>query len=867
MAKGLKGITVKIDGDTKNLVEKLKDTEKESRGLERDLKSVNSLLKFDTGNTDLLKQKQVLLSQAIEQTEDKLKLLKQAQAEMKAEGKDVNDEAYRDLERAIVSTEQKLSGYNTQLKNAQEQQSKAAKEAETFGQKIQKISSHIPVVNKIVDGFAKVKGKITETVKESTSIKKIGDAVNTVKEKVTAFEGAHPKVAKVADAFHNIKDKAVELKDKLPSVKQSLEAIGHASAAVASGGFKVVTTAVGATAKAFTAFATTVATTGAALAKSAVTQYADYEQLAGGVDTLFKDSSETVKQYANDAYKTAGMSANEYMEAVTGFSASLIQSMGGDTKAAAEKANMAIVDMSDNANKMGTDIESIKNAYSGFAKSNFTMLDNLKLGYGGTKEEMERLLEDASKLSGIEYDISSYADIVDAIHVVQTEMGITGTTAKEASETITGSLNATKSAWNNLLTGLADDNADLDGLMDNLTESIETTIDNIVPRIFETIPRLTAAIPRLIDSLAGLAGKLAGKVGGLIEQLLPQLIKGFFTLIKAVTATLPTFVPQILSAAITLFSGLLTGLNDTIPLLLAMLPEIIQNITATLTENLPSLIASGVDILVNLISGVTQAIPSLIESIIALIPVITGAITDNLPKIIEAGLNLLMALASGIIQAIPQLVAMLPTVISSILTTITQNLPKIITSGIELLGALISGIIQAIPQLVAALPQVFTAIINAFKNIDWASLGKNIIDGVINGVKNAASSLINVFIDLANSALDAIKNFFGIASPSRVMRDEVGKMLPAGMAIGVEEGMEDEEERIRNAMQKGVPTTFDSYMANVRGSRTAAAGSEAAAGGFVQNLTINSPRELSPSETARQNKIATQQMILKLRKA
>ena len=225
----------------------------------------------------------------------------------------------------------------------------------------------------------------------------------------------------------------------------------------------------------------------AALTKASVENYAEYEQLVGGVDTLFKQASDTVQQYAANAYKTAGMSANEYMNTVTSFSASLIQSLGGDTEKAAVVADQAITDMSDNANKMGTSIDMIQNAYQGFAKQNFTMLDNLKLGYGGTKEEMERLLKDAQKISGIKYDISSFADITEAIHVMQEEMGIAGTTAAEASETIEGSINSMKSAWSNLVTGLADENSDLDKLINNFVDSTATAAKNIIPRVEQTL--------------------------------------------------------------------------------------------------------------------------------------------------------------------------------------------------------------------------------------------------------------------------------------------------------------------------------------------------------------------------------------------
>lgn len=938
MSKGLKGITVKIDGDTKPLNQALSKTNAESKSLQGELKGINSLLKFDPKNTELLAQKQTVLTQAIEQTESKLKTLTQAQQQMAETGKNANNsEEYRDLQREIIATQQKLAGYNTELKNTQTAQKAAAKKAETLGQKIYKIASHVPVVNKLADGFVKAKQKIAETVKESAAVQKIGSAVEGAKKKVEDFKNAHPHVKKVADAFHTMREKADELKNKLPSLKQSLTAVGNAAAGAAKGGFKALEVTIGGTMKAFAAFSTAALTAGAAIAKNAVEQYADYEQLVGGVETLFGAGGQSLEEYAksvgksttdakkdyeslmkaqdtvlknaDNAYKTAGLSANEYMETVTGFSAALIKSMGGDTEAAAKKADMAITDMADNANKMGSDISSIQTAYQGFAKQNYTMLDNLKLGYGGTKEEMQRLLEDATKLSGIEYDISSYADIVDAIHVVQTEMGITGTTAKEASETISGSISAAKSAYQNLMTGLADENADLDGLIDNMTDSVLTVVDNVLPRVMETVPRIVETVPKLIEGLSAAFAGIAGQLGGLADQLLPPLMQAFFTLIRTVTGALPTLLPQILNAAITLFSGILQGLTETIPQLLAMLPTIIQTISQALIANLPQIISMGVQILVSLINGISQTIPQLITAIIELIPVIVQAIMENLPLIIDAGLNLLLSLISGIVQAIPQLIAMLPTIIDTIVSgivsmlpqiieagiqllnalvsgiiqaipqliaalpqiitstvnTIIANLPKIIQTGIELLGALISGIIQAIPSLVAALPQVFTAIINAFKGVNWADLGKNIIDGVINGVKNAASNLLDTMKELAESALSAVKEKLGINSPSRVFRDEVGKMIPAGMAQGVEDGMGEQERRIRATIQRGVPTTIDGYIKSGGNGTAGSAQTAARGGGFVQNLTINSPRELSPSETARLNRNAMRQTVLKLK--
>lgn len=297
-----------------------------------------------------------------------------------------------------------------------------------------------------------------------------------------------------------------------------------------------------------------------AIGKQAIEQYAEYEQLVGGVETLFKQSADTVMGYAENAYKTAGLSANEYMETVTSFSASLLQSLGGDTEAAAKYADMAITDMSDNANKMGTSMESIQNSYQGFAKQNYTMLDNLKLGYGGTKEEMQRLLEDAEKISGIEYDISSYADIVDAIHVVQTEMGITGTTAKEASTTIEGSVNSAKAAWQNWLTALGDSNADIKSETDELISTIETAADNIIP----------------------IAGQVLSSIGQALETKLPELLS------KAVTFVISN-LPQIALLGVQLVMALLNGLGQGFNQLFTQLGSWLAGVEAPINAKIESI--------------------------------------------------------------------------------------------------------------------------------------------------------------------------------------------------------------------------------------------------------------------------------------
>lgn len=366
------------------------------------------------------------------------------------------------------------------------------------------------------------------------------------------------------------------------------------------------------------------ATAVVAVGKQALSAYADYEQLVGGVDTLFKDSSAMVQEYAANAYKTAGLSANEYMETVTGFSASLLQSLGGDTAAAAKMADVAITDMSDNANKMGTDMASIQNAYQGFAKQNYTMLDNLKLGYGGTKEEMQRLIDDANALNAAQgnytnYTIESYADIVSAIHDVQTEMGITGTTAKEASTTIQGSVSSMKSAWGNLLVGIADDNADFKTLTEQFVDSLVTVGENIIPRINIIIQGLTQLITEASQTIIPMAVQI------LLENL-----------------------PSIVAAGMDLIIALVSGILDNIDMLIDCVLEMVDVIVDKLIDNLPKLIEGGIRLIAALASGLIRAIPNLVSKIPQIISSIVKGIINGIPAIFDVGKNIVEGLWNGI---------------------------------------------------------------------------------------------------------------------------------------------------------------------------------------------------------------------------
>lgn len=517
----------------------------------------------------------------------------------------------------------------------------------------------------------------------------------------------------------------------------------------------------------------TATTAVAGLVTASVNAYAEYEQLVGGVDTLFKSSSQKLQSYADIAYKTAGMSANEYMNTVTSFSASLLQSLGNDTEKATEYANQAVIDMSDNANKMGTSMESIQYAYQGFAKQNYTMLDNLKLGYGGTKEEMERLLEDASKLSGIEFDISSFADVTQAIHVIQENMGIAGTTAKEASTTIQGSLNSVKGAWENLLVGMTNPNADFDTLIQNLVDSIATAGENLLPAIEQAL----IGVSELIDSLFPL---IAQKIPDLIVQVLPQLI----------------------SAGTGIVTSLVTGIQQNLPALVQGAIQIVTQLLTTLLSLLPQLLDMGAQILMQLVIGIGQALPELIPQAVNAVTTIVENLIDNIDLIIEAGMQLLIGLAEGLINAIPQLIEKIPIIIDKLLNAIIENLPKLVEMGVELVVKLAVGLVQAIPTLVGKIPQLISSVLNAIGKLPGMviDIGKNIVQGIWNGISGAASWLWNKITGWCSSIFDGIKSFFGIHSPSKLFADDVGKML----GLGIGEGFDDSLSSVYKEMQDAV---------------------------------------------------------------
>lgn len=574
------------------------------------------------------------------------------------------------------------------------------------------------------------------------------------------------------------------------------------------------------------------------LGKAVVEAYGEYEQLVGGIDTLFKDSSASLQEYANNAYKTAGMSANDYMSTVTSFSASLISSLGGDTEATVKYADMAITDMADNANKMGTDIGLIQNAYQGFAKQNYTMLDNLKLGYGGTKTEMERLLADAQAISGIEYDISSYADVVEAIHVIQESMGVAGATAAEAEHTIEGSMNSMKAAIDNLIVGFGNADADIEQLCNNVVDAFQDVLTNITPVIENIISALPTALnalletvgellPTLLETVVDLFSQVLNTLLTLLPELIPVVIQAVLTIINTLIENLPLLVeaaiqivmslvqgigqalptliptavqavitivqslidslPMILDAALQLITGLADGLLAAIPVLIAAMPEIILSIINFILDAIPQIIETGIQLLTSLVAALPEIITAIVEAIPQIISGIIEAVLSAIPQIIQAGIDLLISLIQALPQIITTIVSAIPDIISGIVNAVISNIPLIVQAGIDLLTSLIKNLPTIIVEIVKPVPQIISGLVSALgKGVSQlAEVGGNLVRGLWQGIQSLASWLWNKVSGWISSIWDGICDFFGIHSPSDEMA-WIGEMLVKGLSGSID---------------------------------------------------------------------------------
>ena len=620
---------VAIDGE-KEYKESLKNINSALGTLKSELKLVESQYAGQANSYAALSAKGDVLSRMYDQQKEKVK----AAAEQLEKAK----KAQSDYAEKVSSAQSEISRCEAALAALGDETGDTTEEQAKLTAELEKAKGELSAAEKGYESTTRsVNSYQTQVNNAETELNKLGSELDKnasyMDEAAKSSDGCAESIDKYGKEAKKAGEDSEEAGKKFDKVKTAATALGTAAAAATAA----------------------LAAAAIKLGKEVISAYADYEQLVGGVETLFKDSSGKVMEYANDAYKTAGLSANEYMETVTGFSASLISSLGGDTEKAAKYADMAITDMSDNANKMGSDMASIQNAYSGFAKQNYTMLDNLKLGYGGTKEEMQRLLEDAEKLSGVKYDISSYSDIVDAIHVVQTEMGITGTTAKEAEATISGSIGMLKSSFQNLITGLGDADADIDKLCDNVVNSFNSVVKNITP----VVRNLAKTVPNALE--------------GILDAIAPLL-------------------PELLEMGVGLFEALLSGFTSVLPELMDTAASLVTTLVQGIIEDLPLVVEAAAQFITTLVQGIAEALPTLIPAAVETVTTIVSTLLDHLPEIVEAGVKLLTALITNLPQIIAEIVRAMPQIITGIVSALGEGVSQVAEVGANLVRGLWQGI-------------------------------------------------------------------------------------------------------------------------------------------------------------------------------
>lgn len=792
------GGSVKLTGES--------EYRKAIQNITQDLSKMSSALKTQTADysandkaTISTAQKQKELSQAIDQQKQKLSQAKNALAQYT-----VSMQAQQTRHNALNSEYKKavleLDRIKAASGEASDEYKKQAAAVDKLGQELTQSTAEL---NTSKAAMSALKSEINSSQKTINNTQKALDSLGN------EAEESGEQAKKGSDGYTVMKNVLANLATQ--AITSALNGLKQLGAAVVNVG------------------------------KEAVNSYAEYEQLVGGVETLFGKSAPIVEGYANNAYKTAGLSANQYMETVTSFSASLLQGLNGDTAKAAKVADKAISDMSDNANKMGTDMSLIQNAYQGFAKQNYTMLDNLKLGYGGTQAEMARLINDSGVL-GDTMEVTaqtvnevSYDKIIEAIHVVQTEMGITGTTAKEAATTIEGSKNMMVASWKNLLTGIADENQKITPLLTNVGESVVTYMGNLLPRISETMKGMSEAIKTAVtDLFPQIQTMIQTHLPGLVQNgvtLISSLIQGVISalpmIVEAVMIGITTFietlgtetpnivnaivqiVPQIIAAlmnnlptfiqgCITFLNGIVQALPTVIQNIVAALPTLIESIIDGLLNGIDALIEGAIEFLSAIVDAIPQIIPPLVEAIPQIIETLINGLVTALPQLMEGAITLLKAIIQAIPKIIPPLVAAIPQIITSIVTTLLDNIPLIVQAGIDLLVALVQNLPAIITGIVGAIPEIITALVTGFADgiPQMAEAGLNLIKGLVDGILNAAGWVLDQVRGFFDGILGGICDFLGINSPSTVMRDRVGK----NMADGIGEGFSDEMGSVSDKM-------------------------------------------------------------------
>lgn len=635
------------------------------------------------------------------------------------------------LQDALKSVDKQVYGLNSDLKNLNQALKLDPKNTELLSQKYDVLKRNIEETEKRL-----------QTLK--TAQKQMGDYTKLTDAQKSSYNALSLEIAKGESSLRSMKGELQQTSGiKLDGLKNALSAVGSVALSVAKTVAKITVAVGGALAGAVAA---------------GVKSYAEYEQSLGGVETLFKENADKVVKNAKNAWKTAGVSANEYMAGVTSFSASLLQSLSGDTAKAADVADMAFRDMSDNANKFGTDMSSIQNAYQGFAKQNYTLLDNLKLGYGGTKTEMERLLADAEKISGVKYDIKNLSDVYNAIHVIQNELGVTGTTAQEAEKTISGSAASMKAAFDNFLNGSGSPE-ELSKAITNFLSNIAQAIQKLAPGILTGITELLQTlIPQIIDLLIGLIPQLLDAITNMIDSLL-EMVQGDTSSIE--------------NAITTIFTAVVNFITTNLPKILEIVLTILPKAAQTLVSQVPVLITTLTQILVDMIN----------------------LIIEHLPDFISAAIDMTVALATGLIDSIPILLEAVPDIIINLVDALTkpENILKLVGAAIKLVGGLLKGIIDSIPallELAFGLPKKLAdKVIERAKTTNWGEIGSNMVKGILDGFANIGDYLTKKVNAVKDAITDKFKKIFDIHSPSRLMRDEIGKQLTAGIGEGIEVGI------------------------------------------------------------------------------
>lgn len=657
-----------------------------------------------------------------------------------------------ELKSGLKSANDAIALTNSEFKKSTAGMESWGKSADGLTSKIKQLKSVNENYTKILDAYKNKYDEVVRTEGEGS------EAAQSLKIKINnleaAIKGNEAAIEKYSDDMEELGNETEKTSGKFGDFlkglgKATLAGVGTALAGVGAGV--------------------------AYIGKQALESYAQYEQLIGGVETLFKDSSDQLVKYANDAYKTAGLSANDYMEQATSFSASLIQGLGGDTEKAAAYADRAITDMSDNANKMGTSIDLIQNAYQGFAKGNFTMLDNLKLGYGGTQAEMLRLVNDSGILEEKIDDINdvSFDQMIDAIHAVQENMGIAGTTAAEASETIEGSVSAMKSAWGNLITGIADDTMDFDQLINNFVDSVVTVGDNILPRIStiivgigkliaglseSLIPEIANTLPSIMSELLPLIVDSFGHLSQGILDAIPQLMPAVTQLVTQLVEMLVDLLPQLLDVGLQVIIQLATGIAKALPTLLPQIVDVVLEIVDVLIENIPLIIDAGVQLLM----GLVEALPKVIKKLVAALPTIIKSIIDALvkaiPQLTQAAVQLFMAIIDALPVIIDAIVDNLPMIVEAITNGLIEATPELIQASITLFMALVQAIPIIVEELIAVVPQIITAIIESLAPLAEEFFIK--ISEVIGKVIEWAANVKKTFKEKVTEIITAIVNWF-----------------------------------------------------------------------------------------------------------